>query len=242
MRRIRCRGLHLVSRQQLTPYAAREVESLGYKGPILIEPNHRPWSVFAGLDRSVNRASLREELGIDPDAPVVGFVGHLVDQKRPLIALEVFRRLRDEVTCVVAGAGPLEEAVQLHTTARGLGHRVRLLGHRTDVVHILSGLDALVITSDNETMTGTVIEAQMAGCPVVSFDLDGISTVVSEGITGHVVPMNDTAAMAERVEQIIGCSETQRRMSVQARERAQAFSTEQAAVRYVEFLRQVVGG
>ena len=227
----------------ITPFVAEEVRRLGFRGPIQIEPNHRRWARFADLDQERCRAELRREIGVGPADPVVGFVGHLVEQKRPQLAVEVLRRLdRPEVRLVVAGAGPLHDAVRSAADAAHLSDRVISLGHRSDVPELLAGLDALVVTSHSETMTGTVIEAQMAGCPVVSFQLDGVDTVVADGETGNIVPMDALDEMAVAVSRLLADPARRNAIARAARTQGRDFSTEESARRYVRFLAEVANG
>lgn len=223
----------------ITPHVAEESRNLGFTGELAIEPNHRPWSRFEHLDRDAARTRLRSELGIRDTERLVGFVGHLVEQKRPELAVEVLRRLTTSAArLVVVGDGPLRQKVE-SAAQNGLAHRVTMLGHRSDVPEILAGLDVLVVTSSSETMTGTVVEAQMAGCPVVSFDLDGIDEVVIDGTTGAIVKLNDVDAMACAVERLITDERARHQMAEVARSRGPIFSTEAAAGRYASLLRDI---
>jgi glycosyltransferase involved in cell wall biosynthesis len=234
---------HVSAAVAITRSHEDELRALGFRGPVLLEPNHRPWARFADLDRSRCRASLREELGLDASAPLVGFVGHLVDQKRPQIAVEVLRRCaRRDLRLVVAGAGPLQDAVRAAAEDAGVADRVFLLGHRADVPELLAGLDALVVTSQSETMTGVVIEAQMAGCPVFSFALDGIDIVVADGETGRIVPIDDVDALAGALSELFDAPALRSSMTRAAPERGRIFSTETAAARYASFLAKVARG
>lgn len=224
----------------ITPRVAEEVRALGFRGLIQMEANHRRWARFADLVQSDFRVALRRELGVDRQTPVIGFVGHLVHQKRPELAIAVLHRIETaDVRLVVVGGGPLRSVVQEAARTLGVEDRVTLLGHRSDVPEILAGLDALVITSESETMTGTAIEAQMAGCPVLSFQLDGVDSVVSEGVTGHIIPMDDVDRMAIAASELLANPARRTQMAHAARARGQLFSTEKAAERYADLLYRI---
>ena len=62
---------------------------------------------------------------------------------------------------------------------------------------MLGGIDLLLLTSDAEGIPGIVIEAQMAGCPVVTFPLGAVASVVDDGHTGLVLARSDTDLMAD---------------------------------------------
>ncbi|CAN5663694.1 hypothetical protein BH23GEM6_BH23GEM6_27520 [soil metagenome] len=227
----------------ITPHNASEMRNLGFHGRSEIEPNHRRWSRFENLHNEQCRANLRRELGLGESTPLIGFVGHLVDQKRPQLTVEILKRLeRPDVRLLVVGSGPLHDAVRLVADQVGMADRVVTVGHRSDVPEILAGLDLAVLTSLNESMTGVVIEAQMAGCPVVSFDLDGVDTVVLNGTSGIIVPLDDLDGMAVAVAELLDNDERREAMAAAARIRGRRFSTEESAKRYIRLLAEIATG
>jgi glycosyltransferase involved in cell wall biosynthesis len=226
----------------LTDALTAEVRGLGYAGPVRLVPNARRAERFHAVDRVAAAAALRGELGLEPDAPVVGFVGHLVDQKRPDVAVEVLADLRRRgvpAHLVVVGSGPNEAALRARIDQLGLADHVTLAGHRSDVESVLGGIDLLVLTSDDEGMPGVVIEAQMAGCPVVTFPVGGVAEVLEHGTTGVVLADHDPGAMAEAVATLLGDPDERSRMVAAARERSERFTMARAAVAYHEVLTAV---
>ncbi len=174
----------------LTDALTDEVRTLGYRGPVELIANARSTARFDGLSRADEAARLRAELGLEPEVPLLGFVGHLVAQKRPDVAVEVADRLRTlgvDAHLVVVGGGPLAADVAAQVERLDLAHRVSLLGHRPDVARVLGGVDLLVLPSDSEGMPGVAIEAQMARCPVVAFPVGGVAEVVATGESGLVL-------------------------------------------------------
>jgi glycosyltransferase involved in cell wall biosynthesis len=153
-------------------------------------PNGRDPEVFAPGDNSSG-------------APVVFvFVGHLARTKRPDVFLRVMAALRDrglDVKGIVVGDGPMMERVKSMATAE-----IELLGTRDDVPSILARSDVFVFPSvtEGEGMPGVVIEAGLAGLPVVATRVPGISTVVADGETGFLVDVEDFAGMVDAAERL----------------------------------------
>lgn len=231
---------HVTSVIAITGRVGEEARRLGFTGRIDLEPNHRRWERFASLDRELCRSRLRAELGIPSSARLVGFVGHMVDQKRPETALAVLRALDEaDVYGVFVGDGPLLPSLRERIRASQSDERISTLGHRNDVPEILAGLDALVLTSRSETMTGTAIEAQMAGCPIASFALDGIETVIVPNETGLIAPMDDIGALVAATRLLIADPEKGAERAKVARTHARQFGTDLAAARYAAILRAV---
>jgi glycosyltransferase involved in cell wall biosynthesis len=227
----------------LTPVLAEEIRELGLRAPVWLVPNARRPERFFAVDRTRAGAELRRDLGLPPGAPVVGFVGHLVEQKRPDLAVEVLERVRAagvDAHLVVVGGGPLAIPVAELVAERGLGASVSLLGHRSDVEQVLGGLDVLVLPSDDEGMPGVAIEAQMAGCPVVSFPVGGAAEVLAGG-GGVVTAAHDVEEMAAAVVELLADPDRRATMSERARAGSEPFTMAAAARSYERHLAEVVG-
>lgn len=219
----------------LTEALSDEVRALGYTGPIERIANARLTDRFAAVDRLDAGTTLRADLGLDPAASVIGFVGHLVDQKRPDVAVDVLARSRDaghDVHLVVVGGGPNDAALREQVDRLGVEKFVTLAGHRPDVEAVLGGIDLLLLTSDGEGMPGVAIEAQMSGCPVLAFPVGGVHEVVDSGVTGVVLDDHDPAAMAAAVAELLDDGERLRAMGAAARIRSERFSMARAAEAY----------
>lgn len=227
----------------LTDALTDETRQLGYGGPVALIPNARSAARFGGVDRAAATAALRVELGVPPQRALVGFVGHLVEQKRPDVAVKVVEDLVGrgvDAHLVLVGGGPLAASVANQVRRDGLVDRVSLLGHREDVEQILAAIDLLVLPSDGEGMPGVVIEAQMAGCPVVSFPVGGVGEIVADGRSGVVLAAHDPAAMADEVARLLADATMREAMSVVARRLSERFTMTSAAERYDRMLRVAV--
>ena len=137
---------------------------------------------------AIDRELARQLLGLPLEVPVVMFVGRLTAIKRPDRLVEAFGMVLEripEAVLAVAGEGELLEEVR--RSVERLGDSVRLLGWQSDVGRLYAAADLVVISSDNEGMPMTLIEAAMAGVPGVTTDVGSASEVVVHGSTGLVV-------------------------------------------------------
>jgi glycosyltransferase involved in cell wall biosynthesis len=105
----------------------------------------------------------------------------------------------------------------------------------------MAALDVLILTSSRDSMPGVVVEAQLAGCPVVSYPVDGIEMALAPGRSGVVTAGADPEEMAKRVEEILGDPTRHDEMVAAARAHARGLSTEQLAPRYAHLLSMVAG-
>ena len=128
----------------------------------------------------------RVALGLPLDGPVVAYVGRLTGVKRPDRFVAVARRIRESVPdshFVVCGDG---DEMKMLTTDTGLVPPPHLLGWRSDVETVYAAADIVVLTSDNEGMPVSLIEAGLAGVPVVASRVGSVAEVVEDGVSGIV--------------------------------------------------------
>jgi glycosyltransferase involved in cell wall biosynthesis len=150
------------------------------------------------------RLRVREELGISPDALVVGTVSNLV----PMKGLETFvsaapeiAAARAEVRFVVVGA-TLEahraygERIRSQASGLELRHPIVFAGERSDVESWYAAMDVHVMPSWSEGTTTTALEAQSCGVPVVATRVGAVHEVVEDGVTGLLVPPERAEALA----------------------------------------------
>ena len=145
----------------------------------------------------LDRAAARRRLGVDSDGIVVAFVGRLAGVKRPDRFARVATRVaadRGDVRFVIAGEGEglsdLRAAIDASPHLRG---RVELLGWRRDITDVYAACDLVLLTSDNEGMPLSLIEAAAAGRPSVATRVGSVPEVVIDGRTGFVCAADEEA-------------------------------------------------
>ena len=189
----------------------------------------------------LDRADARALLDLPATGPVVLFVGRLTSVKRPDRLLAAFEQVVAKVpdaTLAVAGQGDLLEEVR--SDAQRLGQSVRFLGWQPDVASLYAACDVVVISSDNEGMPVTLIEAAMAGVPGVTTDVGSASEVVDDQVTGLVVS-TDAEAIAEALIDLLSDSGRRLEMGCAAELRArQCFSSERLIVDHAALYRRLI--
>lgn len=183
------------------------------------------------------RAAARRELELDPERRVVLFVGALSVEKRPELAVAVAGCLPD-IVLLVAGDGPLRDDVE--SLARESAAEVRILGMRSDIRRLLRAADALIMTSASEGLPGTLIEAGLAGLPVVATDVGYVRDVVNDGVTGFIVDSTEPRKLAEALQ---GALERRVELGAQARSWCEEhFDISVSHARWLSLLRRVLNG
>ena len=146
--------------------------------------------------------NLRAELGIPPEAFVVGYLGRFApikDLPTLVAAVGEASRVCASLWLILAGDGPSRPALESAVRAAGIESRVRFLGWREDLAAIYSTLDVCALASLNEGTPVTLIEAMAAARAVVATSVGGVVDVVTHGRTGLIVPPHDPTALAEAI-------------------------------------------
>lgn len=187
----------------------------------------------SGLLNQTELDKLKSELTLPAGAPLVGIVGRLSQEKDHATFLESARlinRARPETHFVIAGSGPLRDWIESESLRLGLADKVHLLGDRKDAFHLIQLMDVLVLTSRSEGFPNVLLEAAVAGTPVVTTAAGGAPEVVLDGETGFVVSCGDAEAVADRVLELLGDADLRQRLAGAARDRIRTcFSAERAA-------------
>ena len=142
-------------------------------------------------------ATLRGQLGLPAEVPVVGYFGRLEHGKGVDVLIDAAVRLHDMMpatTFLFVGDGPLREALVTRAAAAGLP--VCFAGHRDDVPALLRLCSVAVLPSRQEAFGRVLIEAMAAGVPVVASRVGGIPEVCVDGLTALLVPPEDPDALA----------------------------------------------
>lgn len=153
------------------------------------------------------RGSLRQELGLGLEVPLVGIVARLV----PIKAHEDFFRAAVAIRAAVPNVhflvvGDGERRAELEQMVDDLELRpsVSFLGWRQDLPRVYADLDVVALASHNEGSPVALIEALAAGRPVVATAVGGVPEVVPNGVCGLTVPPSQPAALADAIVRVLG--------------------------------------
>lgn len=180
------------------------------------------------------KAQALKNLGLDDlGTPIVGWIARVTGVKNPMRALEVADALPD-THFVLAGGGDLLDQVRAAAPAN-----VSVVGW-ANAGDLFGVSDIILSTSENEGMPVALIEAQMAGKPVVATDVGAVSEVILNHETGIVTNKN-AGSIASAVESLILDSSKREEMGRQAVARAHAlFSVDRMIKAHVDLYRSIV--
>ncbi len=150
---------------------------------------------------------LRAALGL-PAGPLVGVFSRLAPWKGQHVLLEALATLPG-VGCIIVGDALFGEqayaaGLKQMVLERGLADRVRFLGHRGDVPKLMKAVDAMVHPSiDPEPFGRTLVEAMLAGVPVIATNAGAAPDILEGGRAGTLVAPNDHRALASAIASVL---------------------------------------
>ena len=164
--------------------------------------------------------SLRQELGLQKDVPVIGTIAILRKKKGHRIILDAMPLVLKEIpdaAFVFAGDGPQRDNILTKIKASGLSEKVFMLGLRKDIPEILKSIDVFALPTLQEALGTSFIEAMAMGKPVIGADVGGVGEVIKNGVNGYLVEPDNPHALAEAIIKILKDKETARLMGMEGR-------------------------
>jgi glycosyltransferase involved in cell wall biosynthesis len=159
---------------------------------------------FPGLPtpKITSKSAAQNALGISTGVLYCTFVGRLTQIKRPDRLLDVAaecKRRGIELRFLVAGEGELFEISKKRAMQEQLN--MTFLGWRSDIDQIFAASDIAILTSDNEGIPLTLIQAAQAGLPIVATSVGSISDIVLNESTGYLTQTSATD-LADAIEKL----------------------------------------
>jgi glycosyltransferase involved in cell wall biosynthesis len=176
-----------------------------------IDPRHVHF-VPNGVDverfrpQQLRTGALRRRFAIDPDAPLVGFIGRLSVEKGPDLFLRAalsIRAQRPDAHFVLVGEGAMLKQLQVFASRFGIADAVHFAGSQDDMPAVFNELDVVVSSSLSEAMPLAVMEAMASGVAVVACKVGGIPDLIEHGVTGWLAPEGDYDELATRAVDLI---------------------------------------
>ncbi len=207
--------------------------------------------VYNGVDLNRFKSStigvkkLKDELGISKFEHVIGMVGSFTDHKDQQTLLEAFDLVLRELPnsyLLLIGDGPKKNDLCHQVEQLGIKEKVSFLGYRKDVDQLYCLLDVFILLTNNtihlEGISNAIIEAMMAQVPVIASRGGGTDEIISDGLTGVIVPPDDSLKAADAIVYLLKDPNTSKdivdRAGIFAR---RAFNLD----RYVDDYKQIYG-
>jgi glycosyltransferase involved in cell wall biosynthesis len=190
----------------VSPQVAEELERRH------VAPRSKIEVIYLGLELAryqhpdEHRGSLRHELGVSRDVPLIGCVGRLVPIKDlPTLfrAMVILNKSQPDAILLVVGDGPERQNLELEAYKLGISSNVRFLGFRRDLERIYSDIDLAVNSSINEGTPVALIEAMSSGVPVVATSVGGTPDLFRGGLLGKLVPVSNPQSLSAAILDVL---------------------------------------
>jgi glycosyltransferase involved in cell wall biosynthesis len=160
---------------------------------------------------------VRDELKLSPNDKLVTMVAELIVRKRHRDVVQAIARLnRSDIHVAFVGDGSHRAKIEAQVAQLGLGKTIHFLGFRRDIPALFRAATCAILTSQFEGLPRSVMEALCMEVPVVGSDTRGIRDLLAGG-GGIIVPIGDTARLAETIRDLIDNPERSRAIGAAGR-------------------------
>ncbi len=181
-----------------------------------------PNGVAATEASAISREEACQRMGLDSNRFLIGTVGRLWSQKghKDMIwSGEMVRVLHENTTLVIIGDGPDRERLEHYRDQVKAAREVRFIGHRSDAAQLLPHFDLYWNASHYEGQSNSILEAMLAGVPVIATDIAGNRDLVQHDQTGLLFPVADVGALMKLTTRLIESKEWRQRLADNALDR-----------------------
>jgi glycosyltransferase involved in cell wall biosynthesis len=195
-------------------------------------PREKTTVVHEGVDVErivhLQTANVHAAFYLPTHAPIVGNIGALMPQKGQhhlIDAAALVVRAVPDSRFVICGEGELRQALEEQIKRKHLERHVFLAGFRPDVLELLKGFDLFALSSLQEGLCTSLVDAMAASKAAVATRVGGVPEVVADGETGFLVPPRDHEALADRIIALLKDDALRARMGEAALKRARKLFT-----------------
>jgi len=165
-------------------------------------------------------SAIRQQLGLSKEAIVIGAVGRLVTVKNLpelLNAVTKTQKKYDDVHLLIIGDGPLKSELEQYAEHLDLPENFHFLGSRNDIPELFNSMDIYTLTSFNEGISNTLLEAMSSALPVVASAVGGNPEIVADFKTGLLYKSGDEDDLVEKISILIDEPEKRYQLGKNAR-------------------------
>lgn len=193
--------------------------------------------------RTGDRARVRTELGLRDDHALLLAVGSLVPRKGHAVLIEALATIgAGPWMLAIAGGGAERDRLDALAKSKGLEAHIKILGHREDVPDLLAASDVFVMPSLWEGLPLALLEAMLAGKPVIASRTSGIPEAVNDGVDGVLTEPGDVAQLAAALRGVLNDPACRQTLGAAAKARATAtFTLDAMADGYEAVFKEALG-
>jgi glycosyltransferase involved in cell wall biosynthesis len=196
-----------------------------------------------GIQRPKVEIGNRAEFGLSNDSVLLVTVGRLVARKGLSQLIALMQRFREtNAKLIILGGGPMEKTWKREAKELGVDEDVIFLGQVSDhdKFKVLGMSDLYVSTSQHEGFGLVFLEAMACGLPIICYNHGGQTDFLSDGITGHLVELNDVKQFETRCEVVMRDKRIRQVMGQENLRRVEEYFIDRCAQRYEKVFEQAI--
>ncbi|MDP3764605.1 MAG: glycosyltransferase family 4 protein [bacterium] len=168
------------------------------------------------LSKGIARAEISKMIGkeLSEDDFVITNFGRLYNNKSLNYLIESIKELKQKVILVIFGDGPERQTLQGMVDSYKLGNNIFLVGDKSNASQYLKAFDAMVLSSTKEGFPYALLEAGMAGVPVVATNVGGVGEIIKDGETGILIEPKNVEVLSKSILKIYNDKEFSQKISV----------------------------
>lgn len=150
--------------------------------------------------------NVRKEFGISDDVFVIGNIAHCESNKNQSFILDAAPSVLNahpQTKFIIIGDGPELENLRRQANALGIQDQMIFTGFRKDIERFYRSFNCFVMTSLEEGLCSSILEAQCCGVPVVAMKSGGIPEIIVHNQSGLLFPQNDNQAFIAAIDKYI---------------------------------------
>lgn len=187
---------------------------------------------------------IRMGLGLQANNQIILNVGRMLQRKGQaelIQAMPALLQQQPNVRLLIAGEGDYRSSLEGFIAELGVGHAVQLLGQRNDIPTLLHLADVFAFPSHYEGYPGALVEAMLAGCPIVASDIPVHREAIKSGKTGLLFKLQDIEDLSKTILELLAHPETAKCLGSNARQDALArFHIDQIAAQHEQLYQRVL--
>ncbi len=192
---------------------------------------------------NIDTGKKKEEFGIIANDKVITTVGRLAPQKGIeylLYAVPILLESLPKTKFLIVGEGAERNKLENLARKLNISKNVIFTGLRNDIKEILAVTDVFVLPSLFEGFPNVIMEAMLAGKPVVATEIPGIDELAVNGKTGFLVPPKDVNSLASAIIALLKNPKEGKKMGIKGRQRIEKYFSINETVRETEELYKVL--
>ena len=176
------------------------------------------------------------KFGLRDNQTVISWIGRLSERKNPMMLLKAIQEMKHakNVQFLIVGEGPLEQSVRNMIQQLDIESHCKIVPFQNDVRPVLAASDIFVLTSYEESFGLVLVEAGFFELPVVSTKTQGPNEIVVDHRTGYLVDVNDSLALAEKLDYLITHPGERKQMGLAGASRVRDYFTPEANTKKIE--------